>query len=47
MYSSLGQLVKQIKLEPNCETTIDVSNLNKGIYLIKIGKFSAKVLIVR
>jgi len=47
MYSSLGQLVKQIKLDSNGETTIDVSNLNRGIYLIKIGKITAKVLIVR
>jgi len=47
MYSSMGQLVKQIKLQPNGETTIDVSNLSNGIYLIKIGEYSTKVLIVR
>ena len=45
MYSSLGQLVKQIKLDFNGEATIDVSNLNKGIYMIKIGKYTSKVMV--
>jgi hypothetical protein len=47
IYSSLGQLVKQIKLDANGETTIDVSNLQKGIYLIKAGKFTSKLIIAR
>ncbi|HAH23184.1 MAG TPA: hypothetical protein DCL77_05400, partial [Prolixibacteraceae bacterium] len=45
MYSSLGQLVKQIKLNSNGEVTIDVSSLEKGLYLIKIGNYSSKILI--
>jgi len=45
MYSSLGQLVKQIKLNSNGETTVDVSNLNKGIYMIKIGKYISKIVV--
>ena len=45
IYSSTGELVKQFKLEFNGEKTIDVSNLNNGIYLIKIGTFTKKLLI--
>jgi hypothetical protein len=47
MYSSLGQLVKQIQPEPNGEMSIDISSLNTGIYLIKIGNTTTKVLIAR
>jgi len=45
MYSSLGQLVKQVKLNQIGEATIDVSNLNEGIYMIKIGTYTSKVVI--
>jgi hypothetical protein len=47
IYSSIGQLVKQFKLITNDITTIDVSDLQKGIYLVKAGKFTTKVLIAR
>jgi len=47
MYSSLGQLVKQVKLNQIGEATLDVSNLNKGIYMIKIGKYTSKVVIAK
>jgi hypothetical protein len=45
IYSSLGQLVRQIKLDSNGVATIDVSNLVRGIYLVKIGTSSSKILI--
>jgi hypothetical protein len=45
MYSSLGQLVKQIKLNSNGIATVDVSNLNRGIYMIKIGRYTSKVVV--
>jgi len=41
----LGQLVKQVKLNQIGEATIDVSNLNEGIYMIKIGTYTSKVVI--
>jgi hypothetical protein len=47
LYSSTGQLVKQFKLESSVEKVIDISNLRKGIYLLKIGTFTEKILIAR
>jgi len=47
IYSSLGQLVKQIKLDYNGETTIDVSSLKKGIYMVRVGQSTTKVTILR
>lgn len=47
MYSSLGQLAKQIKLNGFGEPTIDISNLNIGIYTIKIGKYTSKVMVYK
>ncbi|MGE5393530.1 MAG: CotH kinase family protein [Candidatus Saccharibacteria bacterium] len=45
LYSSLGQLVKQIRLNSFGVTTVDVSGLNKGIYLLRAGSYSTKVVI--
>jgi hypothetical protein len=45
LYSSLGLLVKQIQLNPNGVTTTDVSDLNKGIYMLRIGNYSTKIVI--
>lgn len=45
LYSSLGQLVKQIRLNSNEVTTINVSALNNGIYLLKTGNYCTKILI--
>jgi hypothetical protein len=47
IYSSLGQIVKSATLDQNGTSTIDVSDLKKGIYLVKIGKFTQKILIAR
>jgi hypothetical protein len=47
IYSSLGQLVKQIKLDYNGETTIDVSSLKNGIYMVRVGQSTTKVTILR
>ena len=47
IYSLLGQLVKTTKLDYNGATSIDVSCFNKGVYLVKVGKYTEKVLILR
>lgn len=47
MYSSLGQLVKQFKLDSNGVAKVDVSSLNKGIYMIRIGTYRSKVVIFK
>jgi len=47
MYSSTGQMVKQIRLKAIGETTIDVSDLQKGIYMVKVGTYTQKILIAR
>lgn len=47
IYSSLGQIAKSATLDQNGTSTIDVSDLKKGIYLVKIGKFTQKILIAR
>jgi hypothetical protein len=47
LYSSTGQLVKQFKLDQNGSATIDVSTFNNGIYLLKLGTVTEKILIAR
>jgi len=47
IYSSLGQIVKSSKLDQSGSSNIDVSDLKKGIYLVKAGKFTQKILIAR
>jgi hypothetical protein len=47
IYSSLGQIVKSATLDQSATSTIDVSDLKKGIYLVKAGKFTQKILIAR
>jgi hypothetical protein len=47
IYSSLGQIVRSVKLDQSGNSNIDVSDLKKGIYLFKIGTFNEKILIAR
>lgn len=47
LYSSLGQLVKQFQLNSNGVATVDVSHLEKGIYLLRVGTQSSKVVIYK
>jgi hypothetical protein len=47
LYSLLGQLVKEIRLETAGITTIDVSDLQNGIYVVKAGNYTSKVVIAR
>lgn len=41
LYDNLGRLVKQVKLN----TIIDVSNMPKGMYFIKVGQFIQKLVV--
>jgi hypothetical protein len=47
LISALGQTVRQFRLDTNGKTTVDVSDLSKGIYVVKIGAVTSKVLINR
>lgn len=47
IYSSMGQLIKQIKLNENGETILDASMLENGIYLVKVGNNRSKVIVSR
>jgi hypothetical protein len=47
IYSSTGQLVKQIKLNGSGETTINISMLENGIYLLKAGNNTSKIVVSR
>jgi hypothetical protein len=47
IYSSIGQLVKQFSLNPEGETIVDMSDLQNGIYLVKTGSLTTKVLVAR
>ena len=47
IYSSIGQLIKQIKLNENGETILDASMLENGIYLVKVGNNRSKVIVSR
>ena len=47
IFTSTGQLIKQIKLNGNGETTVDASKLENGIYLVKIGNNRSKVIVSR
>ena len=47
IYNYSGQIVKEITFESNLmEQNVDVSELSKGIYFIKINNYSAKTFIV-
>jgi len=45
IYSSTGQLVKQFKLDQSGSVLVDVSGFTNGIYLLKLGNITEKVLI--
>ncbi len=45
IYSSIGQLVKQIRLDFNGDAIVDVSSLKNGIYLVRVGKLTTKVTV--
>jgi len=47
IYSSTGQLVKQFKLDQSGSATVNVSTFTNGIYLLKLGTVTEKVLIAR
>jgi hypothetical protein len=47
IFSPLGKLIKNAKLDNNGTINIDVSDFVKGVYLIKIGGHTQKVLILR
>lgn len=47
IYSSVGRLIKQIELDQNRRASIDVSGYAKGIYLVKIGTKTTKVLVTK
>ncbi len=47
IYSSTGQLIHQFRLDQNGGATIDVSTWSNGIYLLKLGTVTEKVLINR
>ncbi|MFA5045660.1 MAG: lamin tail domain-containing protein, partial [Paludibacter sp.] len=47
IYSALGQLQKQIRSDQSGTTTIIVSDLEAGVYFIKAGNQTGKVLIIR
>jgi hypothetical protein len=46
-YSGLGRLVYQSVTDANGEIVFDVSTLNEGIYLVKSGGKTAKVMVVK
>jgi len=47
LYSALGQLLKQTVSDQNGVTSMIVSDLKAGVYLIKVGSKTAKVLITK
>jgi len=47
LYSAVGQLVKRIEAVEAGHVTFDVSDMNAGIYMIKVGSQTAIVLIKR
>jgi hypothetical protein len=47
LYTSVGRLVRQIKLNAFGETILDISDLQNGIYLVKTGRSTTKVVIAR
>lgn len=47
IFSSTGQLIRQVKLDYSGSATIGVSNLKNGLYLVKVGASTTKVLILR
>lgn len=47
IYSSMGQLIRQIRLDQSGETILDVSMLENGIYLVKVGNNTSKVIVSR
>jgi len=47
LYSALGQLLKQSMSDQNGVIILTVSDLNAGVYLIKVGSKTAKVMITK
>jgi hypothetical protein len=47
LYSTVGQLVKRVEAVEAGHVTLDVSDMNAGIYMIKVGSQTAIVLIKR
>jgi hypothetical protein len=47
IYSALGQLVKSTKLNHDGSITIEVSEFQKGIYLVKVRELTMKILITK
>jgi hypothetical protein len=47
IYSSLGQLVKSTKLNQDGSITIEVSEFQKGIYLVRVRELTTKILITK
>lgn len=47
IYSGVGQLVFQSKTDADGKVVFDVSGLTKGIYLVKSGSYTAKVMVVK
>ena len=47
LYSGLGRLVYQSETDANGDIVWDVSSLNEGIYLVKSGGKTAKVMVVK
>jgi len=47
IYSSIGQLVKAFKLDFNGQTIVDVTSLKNGIYLVRVGQKTTKLIVSR
>lgn len=47
IYSSTGQIIRQIRLNESGEATFDVTNLENGIYLVRVGNNRSKVVVSR
>ena len=47
LISATGQTIRQIRLDAGGSGQIDVSGVSKGIYLLKIGSHSTKVMVTR
>lgn len=47
IYSAVGQLIKQLKLDQSGHASFDVSGYSKGMYLVKIGNKSTKVFVTK
>jgi hypothetical protein len=47
IYSSMGSMLKTVQLDQNGAATVDISAFAKGIYLVKVGTITKKILIAR